>query len=71
MDNFAHTQNTKQTDNIIIYTYCAKCGTRIVRGRGVKDHCDNEFCGKECRKDYHYENKREMDARCREFIGRD
>lgn len=49
--------------------YCSKCLSELDSDKGnrVIDVEDNEFCCWECRKDYYYEIRREMDSILSEF----
>lgn len=63
MNNSTVQKNTK------IIIYCAKCGARFSDGCGIRDSCGNIFCCKDCRREFHYENRREMDDRLNNHMG--
>lgn len=55
-------------------TYCAKCCTNLSRvavEKIVRDIDGNEFCGRDCRREWFAENRKEMDCRYGEFVGMD
>jgi len=52
--------------NIVSKKYCSKCLSVLGDDR-VVDGDGNEFCDSSCRRDYYYENRREMDSILSEF----
>ena len=50
--------------------YCKKC-LSIVVGKGVKDVLGNEFCDRDCLKDWWAENRKSEDELYGWWIGRD
>lgn len=70
------TQNNKlknnQITNIFVNNntgYCSKCLSVLGENR-VIDSEGNEFCDMDCRKEYYYEIRREMDSRLNEWLGK-
>jgi len=52
--------------NINSKNYCTKC-LSVLGDSMVKDVEGNLFCDESCRRDYYYENRREMDSILSEF----
>jgi len=52
--------------NVGSKNYCSEC-LGVLGDDRVKDVDNNWFCSCSCRRDYHYENRREMDSILSEF----
>jgi hypothetical protein len=63
-------QNNINNNNIILGNksgYCSKC-LRELDGDRVRDADGNEFCDFECKREFHMENRKEMDDMFREWF---
>lgn len=64
--NNKNNYNANINVNVSSKKYCSKCLSLLGEDR-VVDGEGNEFCCWECRRDYYYENRREMDSILSEF----